>query len=61
MRTVVYQSFRTENVPAWISRCLESVRLWAGAKGYDYRFIGDEIFDLAPGWYREKAKNRIST
>ena len=38
---------------------MESVRLWAGAKGYDYRFIGDEIFDLAPGWYREKAKNRI--
>ena len=59
MRTVVYQSFRTENVPAWISRCLNSVRAWAGAQGYDYRFVGDEIFDLVPGWYREKAKSRI--
>jgi len=59
MKTIVYQSFRTENVPHWVSRCLESVRGWADLQGFDYRFIGDEIFDLVPDWYREKAAKRI--
>jgi len=59
MKTVVYQSFRTEQVPPWVARCMGSVRSWAEGRGFDYRFIGDEIFDLVPDWYREKARNRI--
>ncbi len=59
MKTVVYQSFRSEQVPQWVSHCMESVWAWAKEQGFDYRFIGDEIFDLAPGWYREKARKRI--
>lgn len=59
MKTVVYQSFKAENVPSWVSRCMESVQGWAGLNGFDYRFVGDEIFDLLPDWYREKAASRI--
>ena len=58
MKTVVYQSYRTTEVAPWIECCLASVRDWTAAQGWDYRFIGDEIFDLAPGWYRDKAQGR---
>lgn len=59
MRTVVYQSYKPAGGPEWIGRCLRSVRDWAARCGFDYRFVGDEIFDLVPDWYREKATNRI--
>jgi hypothetical protein len=44
MKTIVLQTFRTENIPAWMARCLASVRAWSLARGYDYDFRGDEIF-----------------
>lgn len=59
MKTVVYQSHKPEGGPDWIRRCLDSVRDWAHMRGFDYRFVGDEIFDRVPDWYREKAANRI--
>lgn len=46
MKTVVLQSFRTQNVPAWMTRCMASVRDWAARRGYDYEILGDEIFAL---------------
>lgn len=58
MRTVVLQSYRTENVPGWIQTCLESVRGWAEGQSQAYRFVGDEIADRVPGWYRDKADGR---
>ena len=58
METLVYQSYRANDVPGWMARCMASVRDWAGAQGFDYRFIGDEIFDLAPDWFRAKADGR---
>jgi hypothetical protein len=54
MRTVVFQSFRAHDVPGWMSRCMQSVREWAAARGHDYRFYGDELFERAPAWYRER-------
>jgi hypothetical protein len=48
MRTIVYQSFRTTNVPAWISACMESVRTWAKYQGFEYRFYDDRFFDYIP-------------
>ncbi len=48
MKTIVYQSFRTENVPAWISRCMESVRRWTAQNQFGYRFYDDRFFDLVP-------------
>lgn len=48
MKTVVYQSFRTENVPPWIQACLDSAREWAAYQGFEYRFYDDRFFDLVP-------------
>ncbi len=56
MKTVVYQSYRTEDVPGWITRCLKTVRDWADRKGFDYEFIDDRLFDYVPKWFREKVK-----
>lgn len=59
MKTIVYQSYRTANVPTWIERCLSSVRDWARTQGHDYHFAGDEFLELAPAWYRQKAGMEI--
>jgi len=37
-----------------MGQCLASVEQWSEGRGYDYRFIGDEIFKLVPSWYRDK-------
>lgn len=54
MNTLVIQSSPTTGVPSWIARCQASVRDWCEAKGYTWRFIGDEMFDLVPPWYLKK-------
>ena len=59
MKTVVYQSYRTDNIPAWIASCMGSVKAWADIKGADYRFYDDEMFERVPNWYREKTKDRL--
>jgi len=51
MKTVVLQSFRTTGVPAWMERCMASVRAWAELHGYDYEFMDDRIFDLCGADY----------
>lgn len=48
MKTIVYQSFRTSEVPAWIESCMGSVRAWAAQRGYSYRFWDDSFFDFIP-------------
>ena len=58
MRTLVIQSFRERDVPAWIEACLDSVRHWSARQGFEYRFIGDEIIGEVPSWYLEKAAGR---
>jgi len=57
MNTIVYQSYRTENVAGWIERCMASVRKWTKAMGFEYRFIDDRIFDCLPDWYRSASPN----
>jgi hypothetical protein len=59
MRTVVYQSYRTTRVPAWIESCMQTVRSWAAANAFDYRFIDDRLFDYVPPWFRQKAGREI--
>ena len=45
MSTLVIQS-HTDPVPyEWLTRCIESVRKWSDANQFDYRWIGDELFD----------------
>ena len=57
--TVLLQSFRTHDVPAWIGQCQDSVRRYAGAQNWDYRFEGDELFDRAPDWVRQGAATNV--
>lgn len=58
-RTIVLQSFRTRDVPAWISRCLQSVEQWARARGFDYACLDDAFFELAPDWARRTCAHNI--
>lgn len=58
MKTLVFQSYRTD-VPAWIERCMDSARSWSKLRGYEYRFIGDEIFDVLPAWFRDAYHGRM--
>ena len=59
MKTIVYQSYRTTNVPHWIDRCMRSVRSWAQRVDFEYRFIDDRLFDYLPDWYRRAASTNI--
>jgi hypothetical protein len=56
MRTLVFQSYRRLDVPPWISRCLDTVRAWAGSNGFEYRFLGDELFEPVPAWFRSRVR-----
>lgn len=56
--TLVLQSHNWRVLRGWIGRCVDSVRSWAEGNGYDYRFLGDEIFDVLPTAYREKLLGR---
>lgn len=38
---------------------MESARGWSTLRGYDYRFIGDEIFDVLPAWFRDAYRGRM--
>lgn len=57
--TIVFQSFRTSGVPAWIARCLESTRHWARLRGFDYQFIDDRFFDYVPRELRAQTSNKV--
>ena len=60
-RTIVVQSFRRTDVPAWIARCLESAKLWAKRWNYDYAFYGDEFYDLCGADYLARADGNPRT
>ncbi len=57
--TLVIQSCSPAQQAGWMQSCLASVQQWARTRGYEYRFVGDGIFDLVPDWYREKAGNKL--
>jgi hypothetical protein len=59
MKTAVYQSYRTRDVPAWVNRCMQSVRAWVDAQPFDYHFIDDRLFDYVPEWYRHGAGTNV--
>ena len=58
MQTVVFQSQNPTRVTAWMARCLQSVRDWAGANGYDYEYHDDALFAGLPDRYRAQAGER---
>ncbi len=54
--TLVIQSHREPMPHAWLEPCLASVRAWARQRGHDYRFVGDELFDLLDPEVRDRAR-----
>ena len=54
--TVVLQSHR-DGLPAWYRPCLDSVKSWARSQGFEYRFLGDELFDWLAPELREKTRH----
>lgn len=54
MKTIVLQSYRKSDVPAWMTACMASVRRWAQSRGWAYEFMDDAFFALAPAWARER-------
>ena len=46
-------------MPPWVEICLDSVRKWATAQGWQYRFVGDEIFERIPDHYRTRVEGRL--
>ena len=58
--TLVIQSHRDPLPLPWLRRCLDSVAQWAEACGYDYRFLGDELFaSLEPGLLDKIGERRV--
>lgn len=54
----VWQSAAPAHSP-WIDRCLGSIREWARCQGFDYRFIGDELFDELTTVERDTLAGRL--
>jgi len=52
--TLVLQSHRQPLPYQWLESCLDSVSRWAENNNFDYRFIGDELFESIPASLLEK-------
>lgn len=59
MRVLVLQSDKPPPRAAWRRICLASVRSWARAQDYQYRFIGDELFDPIPQHLRQACRGVV--
>ncbi|MDT7838097.1 hypothetical protein [Aquabacterium sp. OR-4] len=57
--TQVLQSFRSHDVPPWLQACLHSVRGWAQQQGWQWCFMDDAFFDLAPDWARQRCAGNV--
>ena len=60
MKTLVIQSYQTDDVPAWIRRCLASAKAWAQQSGYDHLMTDDRAFQLCgPDYLAATGGNKI--
>lgn len=57
--TLVVQSYRTHDVPAYLTRCMASVQAWATASGFAYEHVDDALFDLLPPWFRDRCAGQL--
>ena len=55
---LIIQAYENNTTPAWIQRCIESVKSWAAASGYDYCF-SPLLFDRVPDWFRDRCGPEI--
>jgi hypothetical protein len=42
--TLILQSHREPLPHGWLRACIDSVHAWADERGFDYRWLGDELF-----------------
>lgn len=59
MQTIVLQSYRSHDIPDWIATCLRTAGEWANQSGFDHVLTGDDFFDYAPAWARERCGTNI--
>lgn len=59
MKTIVYQSYRGNETPAWLEKCMQTVKDWAEAQGFDYQ-REDDFFQYVPDWYIAKSQGKIN-
>ena len=59
MRTVVFQSFRTVDVPNAIERCLQSVVAWAATRDYEHKFLDNSLFERVPDWFKSRVNDNL--
>ncbi|MFA9419619.1 MAG: hypothetical protein ACERLB_05675 [Gammaproteobacteria bacterium] len=60
MHTLVLQSHRQPLPYPWLESCLESVSRWSENNNYDYRFIGDELFEsISPSLLEKTTKQKV--
>lgn len=57
--TLVIQSHRDPLPYAWLLDCMESVQEWASHNRFDYRFMGDELFEPMEESIRQKTRGQI--
>jgi hypothetical protein len=58
MPTLVLQSHTVPLPAPWYERCVGSVREWSARIGYEYRWLGDELFDRLPSELRVKVADQ---
>ena len=56
--TIVIQSHRQPLPLEWLSSCIDSVKHWANLNKFDYRLLGDELFDYVSAALLEKTKTQ---
>ncbi len=57
-KTLVLQSHQLPLPAKWMQKCVDSVKNWAETNSFDYKFIGDELFDHVSAEILEKTKNQ---
>ncbi len=58
-KVLVIQSHTFPLPYAWLQSCLQSVEHWAQLQGFEYRFIGDELFALVDPLLRKKTAGQL--
>ena len=56
-KTLVFQSHHSLE-KEWLIRCTQSVQSWAHRQHFEYKWLGDELFNLNPHWFNQKVKGR---
>ena len=57
--TLIIQSHRSPLPYQWLSQCLGSVSEWCKLNHFDYRFVGDKLFDLVDPSIIEKTRTQV--